>query len=41
MESHQFSFEKLEVWQSVRVLAKNIYLATKSFSSDEKYALTQ
>ena len=41
MEDHQFSFEKLEVWQSARVLAKNIYLSTKLFPSDEKYALTQ
>ena len=40
MENHQFSFEKLDVWQNARVLAKNIYLVTKSFPSDEKYALT-
>lgn len=43
MESHQFSFEKLDVWQNARVLAKNIYIATptRSFPSDEKYGLTQ
>jgi four helix bundle protein len=41
MESHQFSFEKLEVWQSARLLAKNIYIVARSFPSDEKYALTQ
>jgi hypothetical protein len=31
MENHQFSFEKLDVWQNARELAKNIYLVTKSF----------
>jgi len=41
MESHQFSFEKLDVWQNARVLAKNIYIATRSFPADEKYGLTQ
>jgi four helix bundle protein len=41
MENHQFSFEKLDVWQNARVLAKNIYIATRSFPSDEKYGLTQ
>lgn len=41
MESHQFSFEKLDVWQNARVLAKNIYIATRSFPTDEKYGLTQ
>ena len=41
MENHQFSFEKSDVWQTARVLAKNIYLTTRSFPAEEKYGLTQ
>ena len=41
MENHQFSFEKLDVWQTARVLAKNIYLTTRSLPAEEKYGLTQ
>ena len=35
----QFSFERLEVWQDARVLAKNIYIITKSYPEEEKYCL--
>ncbi len=37
---YQFSFEKLEIWQISRKLVKTVYLITKRFPSDEKYALT-
>lgn len=36
---HQFSFEKLEVWQKARILAGKIYEKTKAFPSEEKYGL--
>ena len=36
---NQFSFERLEVWKDSRDLAKNIYLVTKEFPSDEKFGL--
>jgi len=34
------SFEKLDVWQKSRVLVKDIYQATSSFPSEEKFGLT-
>ncbi len=34
-----FAFEKLEVWQEMRKLVKEIYAITNSFPSDEKYGL--
>jgi four helix bundle protein len=37
---HTYSFEKLEVWQNARDLAKQIYIATKSYPEDEKFGLT-
>ena len=36
----EFSFEKLIVWQRSRVLAKNIYVMTKSFPKAELFGLT-
>ena len=37
---HEFYFEKLDVWQNARVLAKAIYILTADFPKDEKYGLT-
>ena len=39
MESYQFSFEKLEVWQLSRQLTADIYKQTQSFPSEEKFSL--
>jgi four helix bundle protein len=36
---HQYSFEKLRVWQSSRELAKIVYLTTSQFPSREMYGL--
>ncbi len=36
---NQFSFERLEVWQDARSLARNIYIVTKRFPEEEKYGL--
>ena len=36
---HEFYFERLDVWQNARALAKDIYLLTTSFPSDEKFGL--
>ena len=36
---HQYSFEKLNVWQNSRKLTKEIYSITKKFPSDERYGL--
>ena len=35
-----FSFERLNVWQDSRSLAKEIYQDTKNFSDEEKFGLT-
>lgn len=40
MDTHQFSFEKLEVWQLARILTKDIYRHTANFPQEEKYLLT-
>jgi four helix bundle protein len=37
---HQYSFEKLRVWQSARELAKSIYGATSKYPHREVYGLT-
>ena len=37
---HQYSFEKLLVWQSARQLAKAVYKATTVFPPREAYGLT-
>ena len=34
-----FNFEKLDVWQKSRSLAKEIYVITKSYPEEEKYGL--
>ena len=36
---HQYGFEKLNVWQNSRNLAKVIYQTTQTFPSDEKFGL--
>lgn len=41
MSHYQFSFEKLDVWQEVRRLVKEVYILTRSFPADEKYSLVQ
>ncbi len=35
-----FYFEKLEVWQEARQLAKLVYKITATFPSEEKYGMT-
>ena len=37
---HQFSFEKLEVWQLSRKLVNKIYTITNSFPDSEKFGLS-
>ncbi|MCO6462377.1 MAG: four helix bundle protein [Saprospiraceae bacterium] len=37
---HQFYFERLQVWQEARQLAKDIYITTKDFPVEEKYGIT-
>lgn len=39
MDNYQFSFEKLEVWQLARILAREIYKHTSGFPKEEKYLL--
>lgn len=36
---HEYSFEKLRVWQSARDLARTVYLKTGSFPRSEVYGL--
>ena len=40
MESFKFPYEKLEVWQDVRQLVKEIYSITRRFPSEEKFGIT-
>ena len=37
---YTYSFEKLEVWQLSRVMAKGIYKLTEQLPDEEKYGLT-
>lgn len=37
---HQYSFEKLRVWQSARELAKAVYTGTTGFPRREAYGVT-
>ena len=39
MASHEFSFEKLDVWQKARILVKQIYIISGDFPHDEKFGL--
>ena len=39
MDTHNFSFEDLEVYSKARSLVKDIYLLQKQFPADERYAL--
>lgn len=34
------NFRELKVWQKARAIVKDVYLLTKKFPNDEKYALT-
>ncbi|HKP46238.1 MAG TPA: four helix bundle protein, partial [Pyrinomonadaceae bacterium] len=36
---HQYSFEKLRVWQSAREVAKTVYTTTAAFPQREVYGL--
>ena len=38
--NYQFSFEKLEVWQTARLLVGDIYLVTRNFPESERFGLT-
>ena len=35
-----FNYERLQLWQKSRTLVRNIYLLTRDFPMEEKYALT-
>ncbi|MBD5332156.1 MAG: four helix bundle protein [Bacteroides sp.] len=35
-----FNYERLQLWQKSRTLVRNIYLLTRDFPVEEKYALT-
>jgi four helix bundle protein len=37
--SYQFSFERLEVWQSARRFSCEVYRETQSFPSEERFGL--
>jgi four helix bundle protein len=37
---HEYSFEKLRVWQNARQLAKAVYATTAKFPSRETYGLS-
>lgn len=37
---HEYSFERLRVWQTARELAKAVYAATNKFPTREMYGLT-
>jgi four helix bundle protein len=39
MENHIYAFEKLSVWEDIRVLNKMIYSMTASFPDHEKFGL--
>jgi len=36
---HLFAFEKLKVWDEIRILIKRIYSITKNFPKDEQFCL--
>ena len=38
--NYQFSFEKLEDWQTARLLVGDIYLVTRTFPESERFGLT-
>ncbi|MEA1887993.1 MAG: four helix bundle protein [Bacteroidota bacterium] len=37
---YKFNFEKLEVWNNARKLAKKIYLKTEKFPKNEKFGIS-
>lgn len=38
-EVHMFAFEKLKVWEEIRILIKMIYSLTKSFPREEQFGI--
>jgi len=40
MENHDFSFEKLRVYQATRQLVKDVYVLVKKFPAIENFALS-
>jgi len=36
---HIYAFEKLKVWEEVRILIKSIYLLTRIYPDDERFGL--
>ena len=36
---HVFAFEKLKVWEEIRILIRSIYLLTKIYPDDERFGL--
>lgn len=38
-DGHIFAFEKLKVWEEIRILIKSIYLLTKIYPDDERFGL--
>jgi four helix bundle protein len=41
VSGYQFGFEKLKVWQEARLLAREMYLITRTFPPDERFSLSQ
>ena len=39
MENHIYSFEKLEVWEDIRSLIKDVYILTGSLPDHEKFGI--
>jgi len=37
---HIYGFERLQVWQDIRVLVKKVYILTSQFPQSERYGLT-
>ena len=40
MKMHKYSFEKLEIWDDIRKLVKNIYKLTGKFPDKERFGLS-
>jgi four helix bundle protein len=40
MKTHEYSFERLTVWQKARQLVKKVYKVTQYFPDEEKYGLS-
>lgn len=35
-----FNYERLTIWQKARILVKDVYIITKRFPTDEKFAIS-